>query len=78
MYPNQSGPYWSNPKDYDLIFSDNVIFNIDIGDYIKDIHKYDEFINEIKQILIKSKVTIINNSVDINSKTALWKIKVKR
>jgi len=22
MYPNQSGPYWSNPKDYDLIFSD--------------------------------------------------------
>jgi hypothetical protein len=22
MYPNQSGPYWSNPEDYELIFSD--------------------------------------------------------
>jgi protein associated with RNAse G/E len=63
---------------YDLIFSDQSIFSIDIGEYIKDIHKYDEFIDEIKQILLKSKVTIINNSVDINSKTAMWKIKVKK
>jgi len=63
---------------YDLIFSEQSIFSIDIGEYIKDIHKYDEFIDEIKQILLKSKVTIISNSVDINSKTAMWKIKVKK
>ena len=63
---------------YDLIFSEKSNFSIDIGEYIKDIHRYDEFIDEIKRILLKSKVTIISNSVDINSKTAMWKIKVKK
>jgi hypothetical protein len=63
---------------YDLIFSDRKDFLIDLGDYIKDIYKYDEFIDEVKNILNKSKVNIVNNSIDVNSKTVLWKLKVKR
>jgi len=63
---------------YDLIFSDKSQFTIDVGDYVSDIYKYDEFIDEIKQILCKSKVTIANNSIDVNSKTVIWKLKVKK
>jgi len=63
---------------YDLIFSEKNQFTIDIGDYISDIYKYDEFIDEIKQILFKSKVTIASNSIDVNSKTVMWKLKVKK
>lgn len=63
---------------YDLIFSEKNEFDINVGDYIKDIYKYDEFIDEIKQILKKSKVTIIKNNIDVNSVTVNWKIKVKK
>ena len=63
---------------YDLIFSEKNEFDINIGEYIKDIYKYDEFIDEIKQILQKSKVTIIKNNIDVNSVTVNWKIKVKK
>jgi hypothetical protein len=63
---------------YDLIFSEKNQFTIDVGDYISDIYKYDEFIDEIKQILFKSKVTIASNSIDVNSKTVMWKLKVKK
>jgi hypothetical protein len=63
---------------YDLIFSEKNQFTIDVGDYVSDIYKYDEFIDEIKQILCKSKVTIASNSIDVNSKTVIWKLKVKK
>jgi hypothetical protein len=63
---------------YDLIFSEKNNYIIDIGEYIKDIYKYDEFIDDIKQILHKSKVVIVNNSIDVNSKTVKWKLKVKK
>ena len=63
---------------YDLIFSEKTQFVIDIGDYINDIYKFDDFIDNIKQILHKSKVTIANNTVDVNSKTVTWKLKVKK
>jgi len=63
---------------YDLIFSDMDEFRIQIGDYIKDIYKYDEFVDDIKQILNKSKVTIISNSIDVDSKMVIWKLKVKK
>ena len=49
---------------YNLIFSDNVQFIIDIGEYITDIYKYDDFVDEIKQILHKSKVILVSNSID--------------
>jgi hypothetical protein len=63
---------------YDLIFSDSENFVIDISQYIKDIYQYDEFIDEIKQILQKSKVTVVTQSVDVDSVTATWKLKVKK
>jgi hypothetical protein len=63
---------------YNLIFSDNVKFIIDIGEYITDIYKYDDFVDEIKQILHKSKVTVVSNSIDVDSKTVIWKLKVKK
>lgn len=63
---------------YDLIFSSENNYTIDIGNYISDIYKYDEFVDEIKQILQKSKVIIVNNSIDVNSKSVIWKLKVKK
>ena len=63
---------------YDLIFSEKNQFVIDIGEYINDIYKFDDFIDDIKQILHKSKVTIANNTVDVDSKTVTWKLKVKK
>ncbi len=63
---------------YELIFSEKENFTINIGDYITDIYKYDEFINEIKKILQKSKVIITSNSIDVNSKSVIWDLKVKR
>jgi hypothetical protein len=63
---------------YDLIFSEKTQFVIDIGEYINDIYKFDDFIDDIKQILHKSKVTIANNTVDVDSKTVTWKLKVKK
>lgn len=69
------------PKDeliYDLIFSEQLNYTIDIGEYIQDIYKYDEFVDEIKQVLRKSKVSLITNSIDVDSKTVIWKLKVKK
>ena len=63
---------------YDLIFSESMDFTIDIGEYITDIYKYDEFVDEIKEILRKSKVSIITNSIDVDSKTVTWKLKVRK
>lgn len=63
---------------YDLIFSEENEFLIDISEYITDIYKYDEFVDEIKQILQKSKVTISTNFIDVNTKTVTWKLKVKK
>lgn len=63
---------------YDLIFSDKCEFKIDISDYISDIYKYGEFVEEIKDILKKSKVKISSNSVNLGSKTVIWELKVKK
>lgn len=63
---------------YDLIFSEKTNYIIDIGEYIIDIYKYDEFIDDIKKILNKSKVVIVNNSIDVDSKTVTWRLKVKK
>jgi len=63
---------------YDLIFSSNLEYNIDISDYIEDIYKYNSFVKEIKNILKKADVTIIKSSVDINIKTVNWELKVNK
>jgi hypothetical protein len=63
---------------YDLIFSESNDFTIDVGEYITDIYKYDEFVDEIKEVLKKSKASIISNSLDVDSKTVTWKLKVRK
>lgn len=63
---------------YDLIFSENLDYEIDISEYIEDIYKYDRFIEDIKNVLKKSKVSIVKEKVDLDTKTAIWKLKVKK
>lgn len=63
---------------YDLIFSINEDYTIDVGEYIEDIYRYDEFVDDIKEVLRKSKVSILNHSIDVNSKTVTWKLKVRK
>lgn len=63
---------------YELIFSKETDYIIDIGDYIEDIYEFDEFVSDIKTILKRSKVTIVRNSVDVNDKTVKWKLKIKK
>jgi len=63
---------------YDLIFSEKLEFKIDIAEYADDIYQYDDFIEEIKIILKKSKVKILKSIVSVDSKTAMWHLKVKK
>jgi hypothetical protein len=63
---------------YDLIFSIDSLFIIDLSDYVEDIYLYDDFVDEIKIILKKSKVTVAKSTIKIDSKTAIWELKVKK
>lgn len=63
---------------YDLIFNESTEFKIDIADYIEDIYQYEDFVADMKEVLKKSKVKIVKSSVDIDSKTAIWNLKVKK
>lgn len=63
---------------YQLIFTENKDFEIDIANYITDIYEYEEFVSEIKSILRKSKVKIIKSKVRLDSKTAIWELKVTK
>lgn len=63
---------------YDLIFSDTTDYKINISEYITDIYKYNTFIDEIKKVLKKSNVSIVKEKVDIDAKSAIWDLKVKK
>lgn len=63
---------------YDLIFSINDSYMIDISDYIDDIYKHTEFVSDIRKILKKSKVMVVRSSIVLDSKTAIWELKVKK
>lgn len=63
---------------YDLIFSEETSYRIDISEYVKNIYEHNEFVSDIKSILKKSKVTIVKSSVLLDSKTAIWELKVKK
>ena len=63
---------------YDLIFSEKSDFEINISDYIENIYKYESFIKEIKDVLKKSKVSVIKEGIDLNPTTAIWNLKVKK
>jgi len=52
-----------------------------VGDYIKEIYKYEDFLEEIKEILLKSKVMIVGEGVKIINKSKtkiIWTLKVKK
>lgn len=61
---------------YDLIFSETDDYKINIADYIDDIYGYDEFVENIKIILKKSRVKVKKSEIIIDSKTAIWYLKV--
>lgn len=63
---------------YDLIFSQNKEFSIDLSKYIDNIYDYEELISEIKGVLKKSKVKITDSKVNLDSKTVIWKLKVSK
>lgn len=63
---------------YELIFTEQLDFNIDISRYIDDIYQYDDFVFDIKSILKKSKVKIVKSEITIDSKTAVWNLKVRK
>lgn len=63
---------------YDLIFSEKSEFKIDIAEYVEDIYQYDDFMEEMKIILKKSKVKVLKSVVTVDSKTAVWVLKVKK
>jgi hypothetical protein len=63
---------------YQLIFSEEVSLEIKVSEYTQDIYKYDRFINEIKDILKKSKVSIAKEKVDLEEDSVLWSLRVKR
>ena len=63
---------------YDLIFSQENEFLINISDYIGNIYKYENFIKEIKEVLKKSKVSIVEEGVELQPSTAIWNLKVKK
>jgi hypothetical protein len=63
---------------YNLIFSNQIDFSILVTDYIKDIYKYDDFIIEMKEILRKSKVPIIKETIEVTFDYVRWNVKVKK
>jgi hypothetical protein len=63
---------------YDLIFSEKCEFDINVSDYIDNIYKYETFIKQIKEILKKSKVSIVKEGVELNPTSVIWLLKVKK
>ena len=66
---------------YELIFSDNEDFIINISDYMNPIYNYEDFITEIRKIIIISDVCIIGEGVEVINKglvDIIWTIKVRR
>jgi len=63
---------------YELIFNEESNYKIDISEYILDIYQYEEFVSEMKAVLKKSKVKIVDSQVNLDSKTAIWELKVKK
>ena len=63
---------------YELIFGEKEDFSIDISKYMENIYEYDNFIDDMKKILKISRVKIISSSVDVNSRSVTWKLKLKK
>ena len=69
---------YQNELIYKLIFSEKTQFKIDVGEYIDDIYKYNDFVDKIKVVLKKSKVQIVLSDLIVDSKSVRWELKVKK
>lgn len=63
---------------YRLVFEYQASYLIDLGEFVDDIYRYDEFVDEIRDVLRKSKVMIVKSSIKVDSKTAVWELKLKK
>lgn len=63
---------------YDLIFGEKDEYEINVSDYLEELYKYDRFIDEIKSILKKSKVSIIKERLELSENGPIWILKVKK
>ncbi len=63
---------------YDLIFSETTEYEIHVEEYIVDIYKYDRFIDNVKDILKKSKVDIIREKINVEASSVIWRISVSK
>jgi len=63
---------------FDLIFSKNNEYEINIAEYIKDIYQYDIFVSEMKVVLKKAKVMIVKDVIKSDSDKIIWELKVKK
>jgi len=63
---------------YSLIFSEETYYVIDLGEYVDDIYNYEDFVDDIRVILKKSKVGILKSSVKVTITTATWELKLKK
>ncbi len=63
---------------FDLIFSDKTEYNINIGEYINDIYNYNMFVTEVRRVLKRSKVSVIESTINLDNKAAIWRLKVNR
>ena len=63
---------------YRLIFGEDTELVIDLGEYVEDIYQYDDFVDEIRGVLRKAKVTVAKSSIKLDSKTAVWELKLKK
>lgn len=63
---------------YDLIFGEKEEYTINISDYLEELYKYDRFIDEVKSILKKSKVSVIKEKLELSENGPIWILKVKK
>ena len=64
---------------FELIFSEKNEFSVEVSKYIVDIYKYEDFTNEIKDILVKSKVVLVSENINVGKKGDIrWEIKIKK
>jgi hypothetical protein len=61
-----------------LIFGEQTEYSINIAEYLDEVYKYDKFVEEVKFILKKSKVTILKETLEIDKNGPIWTIKVKK
>lgn len=63
---------------YRLIFGEETELAVDLGHFVEDIYQYDDFVDEIRGVLRRAKVTVAKSTIKLDSKTAVWELKLKK